>query len=248
MDHPKVSIITIVYNGEKTLEKTIRSIADQTYPFIEYLIVDGQSNDHTLDIIKSYSSKVTRWISEPDTGLYDAMNKGIRMSTGDYLWFINSGDEIPAPDTLEKVFNTCPLSDIYYGDTEMIDLDGNVLGKRRLTPPERLTWKHFKWGMRVSHQSFICSKKIAGMYNLQYRFSADFEWCLLALKNATSICHTKMVLSKFLDGGLTKKNILAGLKERYQIMKCHYGVITTLGCHVVLGAKLLGFFVRYKRF
>ncbi len=245
---PTVSIITIVYNGVETLEKTIRSIAALTYPYVEYIIVDGNSSDGTIDVIQRYQKHITRWISEPDKGLYDAMNKGIDLATGDYLWFVNSGDEVASADVLDKMFAQCFDADLYYGDTVVIDINGNELGQRRLTPPEQLTWKDFRNGMRVSHQSFICKKGIAPYYNLNYRFSADYEWCLLALKSAKTICNTHTNLSLFLDGGLTKKNILPGLKERFRIMRQHFGLLTTSLTHIVLGAKLAWFVLWNRRF
>lgn len=248
MSQPTVSIVTIVYNGIDTLNKTIQSINNQTYQNIEYIIIDGNSNDGTVELLKKNNSSISKWISEPDNGLYDAMNKGIKMATGDYIWFINSGDEITNPDTLTSLFEHHPISDIYYGDTIMIDSDGNEIGLRRLSPPEKLTWKDFRKGMLVSHQSFICSTQIAELYNLKYRFSADFEWCLLALKKAKTICNTHMVLSKFLDGGLTKNNISAGLKERFKIMVEHFGLFSTLNSHIILGIKLIWFIVINKRF
>lgn len=245
---PSISIITIVFNGGATLEKTIQSIAAQTFRNIEYIVVDGASTDSTIDIIKRHQNTVTKWVSEPDKGLYDAMNKGIDMATGDYLWFINSGDEIYCPETIEQLFASGDSADVYYGDTVMIDANGNEIGQRRLAPPENLTWKDFKNGMLVSHQSFICRKSVAGHYNLEYRFSADFEWCLLALKNAGSITNSHLTLSRFLDGGLTKQNIVPGLKERFRIMKQQFGLATTLFRHVVLGTKLVWFIAKNKRF
>lgn len=245
---PRLSIITIVYNGAGTLEKTILSIAAQTYPHIEYIVVDGASTDGTLDIIKNHSNTIAKCICEPDKGLYDAMNKGIDQATGDYLWFINAGDEVYDAHTVSRIFEQYAEADIYYGDTMMIDIDGNELGMRRLTPPKQLSWKHFAYGMRVSHQSFICRKSLAPKYNLNYRFSADYEWCLLALKKANTVCNTQLVLSRFLDGGLTKHNIVSGLKERFRIMVPHFGLIPTLLRHVVLGIKLFWFIVRNKRF
>lgn len=248
MQFPVVSIITIVYNGADTLEKTIQSIARQDYPHIQYIIVDGGSKDTTVDIIKKNNLVVTKWISEPDKGLYDAMNKGIDMATGDYLWFINSGDEIASSDTLSRVFATSPFADIYYGDTVMIDMNGNELGQRRLKPPVSLSWRNFRNGMLVSHQSFICKRSIAGHYNLAYRFSADYEWCLLALQQAKFVVNTQLVLSRFLDGGITKQNIFPGLKERFKIMRSHFGLIPTLFRHLILGIKLGWFILRNRRF
>src|SRR5688572_4810851 len=96
---PLLSIITVVYNGEQLLEKTILSILNQTYTNIEYLIIDGRSKDRTVDIIKKYENKISYWVSEPDKGIYDAMNKGMNAAKGDYIWFINAGDVIHAQNT-----------------------------------------------------------------------------------------------------------------------------------------------------
>ncbi len=245
---PKVSIITVVFNGEQTLEATIKSVINQTYNNIEYVIIDGDSKDNTINIIKKYDSKISKWISEPDNGIYDAMNKGINISTGDYIWFMNSGDELADKNTVEDIILSSPNSDIYYGDTVMIDTNGNEIGNRRLSPPEKLTWKSFKKGMLVSHQSFIAKKSIIQLYNLRYKFSADFEWCLLALKNAKSISNTHLTLSKFLDGGITKQNIAAGLKERFKIMSEHYGFVPTCINHITISIKFFSFLIRNKRF
>jgi hypothetical protein len=102
--------------------------------------------------------------------------------------------------------------------------------------------------MLVSHQSFIVSRKVVGLYNLRYRFSADFEWCLMALKKSHTICNTHMVLSRFLDGGLTKKNILPGLRERFAIMVQNFGFFPTVVRHLALGIRLLWYIVKHKRF
>jgi glycosyltransferase involved in cell wall biosynthesis len=245
---PKVSIITVVFNGEITLIPTIKSIASQTYPNIEYIIVDGQSTDSTIDIIKRFPDVIDKWISEPDRGIYDAMNKGLQMATGDYIWFMNSGDEIADTQTLDQVFRGNLDGDIYYGDTVMIDDDGKEIGQRRLTPPEKLTWKSFKKGMLVSHQSFIVKKAIVSSYNLDYHFSADFEWCLLALKKAKTIINTHLTLSRFLDGGVTKQNVIAGLKERFRIMVQYFGYIFTLYHHIFIALRFFSFVTKYRRF
>lgn len=245
---PKISIITVVYNGAATLEATIKSIACQSYKNIEYIIVDGKSQDTTLNIIKQYVDVIDKWLSEADRGIYDAMNKGIDLATGDYLWFMNSGDQIAEPTTLERTIDFMTDADIYYGETVMIDDDGKEIGDRRLKTPEKLTPASFKKGMLISHQSFIVKKSLVNHYNLKYIYSADFEWCLKAIEKAKSICNTHLVLSKFLDGGFTKQNILAGLKERFRIMVNHYGLLSTLYHHIFIAFKFFGFVIRHKRF
>ena len=246
--NPIISIITVVFNGIETLERTIQSIINQTYKNIEYIIVDGNSADGTLNLIKKYENLISKWISEPDNGLYDAMNKGMNLASGDYFWFINSGDEIATDDTLQKIFENQDFADIYYGETIMVDKDNQVIGNRRLTPKNNLTWKDFRNGMLVSHQSIIVSKKVAEKYNINYRFSADYEWTLSALKKSSKIVNTHIALSKFLDGGLTKKNILKGLRERFKIMSKHYGFVSTLFYHIPIGFRFVVYYVKNKRF
>lgn len=247
-NEPIISIITITYNAGETLERTIKSIINQSYANIEYIIIDGKSTDNTVEIIKSYADNVNYWISEPDRGLYHAMNKGIAAATGDYLWFINAGDEIYDTDILKSVFSSKPYADIYYGNTVMTDMDGEIIGDRRLAPPQKLTWRSFKKGMLVSHQSIIVKRSIAEYYNLKYRFSADFEWCIQALQKADNVTNTELTLSKFLDGGITKKNIVPSLKERFDIMRRYYGLLPTLLAHIPITLKFTYFYIRNKRF
>lgn len=245
---PTISIITVVYNGEDTIQKTIDSIRNQTYKNIEYIIIDGLSKDNTVEIIDKNSDVVSQLISEPDNGLYDAMNKALSIATGDYVWFINSGDEIASPDVLSKVFRNYKNADIYYGDTLIVDDNGESIGRRRLQPPKELSWKDFKKGMVVSHQSIIIKKEITKKYDLNYRFSADFDWVLYALKKSKLNINTEIVLSKFLDGGLTKQNIIPGLKERFAIMVKNFGLVSTIYQHIPISINFFIYYVKHRRF
>ena len=130
----------------------------------------------------------------------------------------------------------------------IVDFEGKEIGGRRLTPPETLTWRDFRKGMLVSHQSIIISTKVAGFYDLSYRFSADFDWVLRALKKANKIVYGRMIFSRFLDGGLTKRNILPGLKERFLIMTKHYGFFSTLFNHLPIALKFIIYLIRNRRF
>jgi len=247
-NNPVGSIITVVYNGADTLERTIKSIIRQTYDAIEYIVVDGGSKDGTHNIINKYRKNIHKFISEPDNGLYDAMNKGMQLATGEYLWFINSGDEVADENILTTIFNQFPKADIYYGDTIITDMQGHEIGLRRLSPPEQLNWKDFRHGMVVSHQSVIVRVNICHPYILKYKYSADYEWVLYALKHSATIINTHLVLSRFLDGGLTKKNILPGLKERFNIMTQYFGLLNTIIHHFPIAFKFINFIVKYKRF
>ena len=249
MSHsPIISVITVVFNAENSIGRTIESVVGQSYDRLEYIIIDGKSTDKTLDIIKSYEG-IDHLLSEPDSGLYDAMNKGLELATGDYVWFLNAGDQVFQSDTMEKmVAGLSGMPDIIYGGTMIIDEDQNEIGDRRLKPPDQLSWKSFRQGMLVCHQSIIVKREIAPKYNLDYRFSADIDWAIRSAKNSELIHNSKLTLSKFLEGGLTRHNIKAGLKERFVIMKHYYGLIPTVLRHFVFGFRLTNFYLKNRRF
>ncbi len=250
MKNPVFSIITVTYNAEKVLEKTISSILSQTAAaHIEYIIVDGASKDGTVDIIKKYEARVNHWISKPDSGLYDAMNKGLKMATGDYVWFINAGDEIFDSTVLQNLISNCePNADVYFGETEEMTEDGQTIGMRRLKTPEKLTWKSFKKGMLVCHQSIIVKRTVAGSYNLDFKIAADIEWVIASLKSSKKIVNTHLILSRFAKGGTSGKHIKKALKERFSIMTDHYGIVSTVYNHIPIGVKFFWFLARNKRF
>jgi len=244
---PLISVITVVYNGEEHIGRTIESVITQTYKQIEYIIIDGKSTDKTLNIIAGFNG-VDLLVSEPDSGLYDAMNKGLKVATGDYVWFLNTGDQVYRKDTVElMVAGLGGSPDIIYGGTMIIDENQNEIGDRRLRPPDKLTWRSFRQGMVVCHQSLIVKRELAPAYNLAYRLSSDIDWAIRATKNAARTHNTRMILSRFLEGGLTKHNIKAGLKERFKIMQGFYGLIPTILRHFVFGARLTNYYLRHRR-
>ena len=245
----KFTIVTCTYNAEAVLQRTLDSVMKQTYCNIEHLIIDGVSKDKTLTMVKAYQHKndvgesahEILVFSEPDKGLYDAMNKGIDRATGDYLIFLNAGDVFPSEDTLEFVEGCVgegeELPGVLYGDTDIVNMDGHFFRHRRLTPPKRLSWRSFMWGMLVCHQSFYARADIAkGIhYNLDYRFSADVDWCIRIMREAARrhlpLRNVNAVITNYLDGGMSVQNHKASLKERFQVMRSHYGLLTTLFVH-----------------
>ena len=234
--NPTFSIITVTYNAGKVLEDTIQSVISQTYRNVEYIIVDGGSKDNTLEIIDKYSKHISKMVSEPDRGLYDAMNKGIRMATGDYLCFLNAGDKFHEKETLQQIAETLKdkeLPDVIYGETAIVDETGKFLHMRRLSTPERLNWKSFKQGMLVCHQAFLAKRELALKYpyDMQYRFSADFDWCIRIMKEAKCLHNTRLTLIDYLNEGMTTRNHKASLKERFRIMAKHYGWVSTILHH-----------------
>lgn len=245
---PKISVITVVYNGAAVIEKTILSVINQTYANIEYIIIDGASADGTQDVINRYLNKIQFYISEPDSGIYHAMNKALNLASGDYVWFMNAGDTIFSNETLSSVIAETKDADIYYGDTEEVDLNGNKVRMRRMKYPEKLSFNSFKMGMVVSHQSVIIKKEIAGFYNLKYRISSDIDWVINSLKKSNNIINTKVVLCKYLVGGKARQNFLKGNIERFLIMINHYGFFTTILNHFIFLLRFFRFYVLAKLF
>ncbi len=232
---PKFSVITVSYNAEAVLEDTIQSVISQTYHHVEYIIVDGASKDGTLALINRYKDRISQVISEPDKGLYDAMNKGIKLATGDYLCFLNAGDSFHEDDTLQQMVHTLSdseLPDVLYGETALVDKEGHFVRMRRLAAPEVLTWKSFRQGMLVCHQAFFAKRTLVELYNLEYRFSADFDWCIRIMKKARTLHNTHLTVIDYLEEGMTTQNRKASLKERFCIMAQHYGLVSTIARHI----------------
>ena len=242
----KISVVTITYNAEAVLQRTLDSVLSQSYPYVEHLIIDGASKDGTLALAEQYREESTEKAashevviqSEPDHGIYDAMNKGLQKATGDYVLFLNAGDTLPATDTLELVMDKAGDGvGVLYGHTDVVDGEGNFLYHRRLQPPERLSWRSFRQGMLVCHQAFYARTEIAREipYDLQYRFSADVDWCIRVMKEAErrrlQLVNLHTVVANYLEEGATTKNHKASLRERYLVMQRHYGVVQTFLLH-----------------
>jgi glycosyltransferase involved in cell wall biosynthesis len=249
---PKISIITVTYNAAQVLEQTIRSVVKQTFTDYEYIIIDGSSTDTTVDIISRYATHLAYWHSEPDKGLYDAMNKGLKAARGEYIWFMNAGDEIYSHDTLSAIFNTYSIeADIYYGDAMFITHEGNEVGLRSEVTPHRLpailSWQSMRYGMVVCHQSFIVKRDIAPLYNLSHWYSADVDWEIQCLKKAKNIVHTGLVLCKYLTGGFSKKHLHNSLLDRFRVMQTHFGTIATLKNHLWISVRGALFILKRKK-
>lgn len=237
----RISIITITYNAERSLQRTLDSVRRQSYPHIEHLIIDGASKDDTIKIAERYKRESPHEVivqSEPDGGLYDAMNKGLQKASGDYLVFLNAGDSLYASDTIQKVAGCAETGPaVIYGDTATTDAEGNFLRLRRHRPPKTLTWRSFKKGMLVCHQAFYVKTDIAKKfpYNLKYKHSADVDWCIRIMKEADrcglALVNSNAILANFEEGGDTTQNHKASLIERFNVMADHYGVVQTFLLH-----------------
>lgn len=241
--NPVLSIITVCFNAEKFIESTIQSVLGQTYPHIEYIIVDGASKDNTLGVIEKYRSRIAKVISEKDKGLYDAMNKGMQLATGDYLLFLNADDVLADAAVVSKMFASCAHADVYYGEAMFMDENGVDIGLRsEQTPhkvPEQLTWKSLKHGMVVSHQAYVVRRSLSPLYDLQYKICADIDWMIRTLKASRNICHTQVVVARFRVGGASKQHQQLAWKERYKILSRYYGHIPNFAHHLFIGLRYI---------
>lgn len=247
MFQPVLSVITIVYNNVRDIERTMLSVLNQSYPYIEYLVIDGASTDGTKEVVERYRDKLACYLSEPDKGIYDAMNKGLALATGDYVLFMNSGDELYDKETVATVFASAADADIYYGETEMYNDQWESLGQRRHKAPERFSWKSFKYGMSVSHQAIYIKRAITAPYDLQYKYSADIDWIIKAAKKANKIVNTRRYVAKYLIGGISKKKHQDSLKERFHIFSKYYGFIPNLLNHVIIAFRLAFYYLQHRR-
>lgn len=211
MNQPKISIVTITYNSEKTLERTIRSVVNQNYENLEYIIVDGGSKDGTLEIVKKYEDKIAKWVSEPDEGISDAFNKGIRMATGDIVGIINSDDGLMdgALHALAKSYD--PSVDVYRGKVLLWKEDTNT--KVVETPSMRL---NFRGMNKISHQSTFVTKRAYdnfGAYDTHCRYAMDYDLLLRYQNAGLKFAFVDSVLAFYSLGGITFTKIT---KERRQ--------------------------------
>ena len=194
--NPLITIITVVLNDEKNIEKTIKSVVDQDYKNIQYIVIDGDSNDNSVSIINNYSKRIDTFISEPDKGIYDAFNKGLSYAKGDLIGFVNSGDLLTAKSLsyLNYYYNKYRNADFFFGSVKKHW--GTLYGYKR--------WKiFFTWGFYSSHSTGFFIKKeaanILGNYNLKYKYSSDYDYFY------------RMIVHHKMKGIGTKKNELFGI-------------------------------------
>ncbi len=232
--NPLFSIITVTFNASSVIEPTLKSVYSQSFSDYEHLIIDGASSDDTVAKARNIGNDRIRIISEPDKGLYDAMNKSIDAANGKYLIFLNAGDSFTSPADLQRIADCAKSNpDIIYGQTQLVNSVREIVGKRHLTAPAHLTASSFKHGMLVCHQAFVAKREIMPKYDLSYRFSADYDWCIKCLKASKANAYVgDEPIINFLTDGLTDKYHKASLNERFNIMAKNYGIISTIILHI----------------
>lgn len=241
---PRLSIITVTYNAANVLPITLYSTAAQRWKAWEHIFVDGGSRDETLALIEQYAKNIpsVRWISEKDSGIYDAMNKGLQMAQGEYVVFLNAGDSFWAEDTLERLFSEAPPeADILYGDHRYVTTEGVVLARRRARPYPRgeLTLRAFRTGMGIAHQALFVRRAIAPLYDLRYPLAGDLDWVIRLLRKKPRSYDSRMILIRFLEGGVSTRKKRQYIWERTKILYRHFGVGAVVGSGWAMFLNLL---------
>jgi glycosyltransferase involved in cell wall biosynthesis len=218
-DQPKVSIITVCFNSAKTIRDTIESVINQTYDNIEYIIIDGGSTDGTLDIIREYEPYIAKWVSEPDDGIYDAMNKGIRMSTGDLIGILNSDDwlEIDAIKGVVKMYLMHPDGEVFHGKVRVID---KIKGIQYVVSSSEDVYKQNNYKMKIPHGGVFITEKCyldQGQYDINYKIGSDHDLLLRLISNNRNFVFVNQVISNMSTGGISSTQFIETFREHRDI-------------------------------
>ncbi|MGB5966192.1 MAG: glycosyltransferase family 2 protein [Sulfurimonadaceae bacterium] len=226
---PLVSIVTVVFNGKDALKKTIDSVINQTYKNIEYILIDGASTDGTTDIIKQYENQIDIRISEPDKGVYDAMNKGLKLASGEWVNFLNAGDTFFSNETINEIFNTKTQNEfkLIYGD--WINVNNKGL-KNYIKSLPYLNKRHLKRRLQMNHQSLFVKTKNIPNYDLTYKIKADYQWIIDIVQNlhGNEILYLPKPLVKYDLEGLSATALLQNMKEYIYLTKRNFGIMQVI--------------------
>ena len=232
----KVSIITVCFNSEKTIKDTIDSVMSQNYDNIEHIIVDGLSMDSTIKILSEYEGNITKLISEPDMGIYDAMNKGIELATGSIVGILNSDDFFESPTVISDVVNKFKSNtelSLVFGDVIIVKPSDINKVIRLYTSNNFQAWK-LRFGWMPPHPASFFKKtayELIGKYSLEYKIAADYElYIRMLVINKLKYAHLDKVLVRMRTGGVSTKGIKSSILLNYEIVKAckHNGIYTNL--------------------
>jgi len=223
---PLVSIVTVVFNAEAYIKKTIESVLSQTYRNIDYIIIDGGSSDKTIEIVKSFGDRIT-WISEKDNGIYDAMNKGLKLVKGEWVNFLNGGDYFYDKLVLDRIFTDDDLEkyNFIYGDSV------NVRGEtRKYISATEISRSSLRYSSGLCHQAVFVRKEFAIYYDLKFKYKAEYNW-IIDIANSipdSSILHKKYPVVYYALGGYSEKGLLSNLKEYINLTYNRFGLFQVI--------------------
>lgn len=225
-DAPLVSVVTVVKNGAPHLTECMESVFTQSWPNVEYIVIDGGSTDATLDIIRSFEDRIDYWVSEPDRGIFDAMNKGLAIANGELIGLLNADDwyEPGALEAAATAYLEKGIPGIYYGDKHLVQVD---MGRVYEMPASLEFWR----GMTVCHQAMFVHREVyrrLGGYDLQYRLAADFDFFVRAVRGKIPFIRLERFVVNFRDSGESAQSLREGNREISAILRKTYGAISTI--------------------
>lgn len=223
---PLVSIVTVVFNAEAYIKNTIESVLTQSYRNIDYIIIDGGSNDKTIEIVRSFGDRIT-WISEKDNGIYDAMNKGLKLAKGEWINFLNGGDYFYDHQVLDRIFSEPGLENFnfIYGDS--INVRGET---QKYISAAVISRSSLRYSSGLCHQALFVRKKFAIYYDLKFRYKAEYNWIIDIAYSIpeSSMIHKKFPVVYYALGGFSEKGLLSNLKEYINLTYNRFGILQVI--------------------
>lgn len=219
MNNPKFSVVTVCYNAVQTIEDTILSVINQTYSNVEYIIIDGASTDGTIDVVNKYLDKISFFVSEPDCGIYDAMNKSLEIASGDYLLFLGADDVLYSQDVIKEVSEKCISSfDVYYGNVIFYPSGKVYKGK----------FNRFKWGIiNICHQAIFYPSCVYknNKYDLNYKVYADYAYNLKLLSKDVKFEYIDSIVTLYDSSGFSSRTSDVSFeKDKLKLIRDAVGV------------------------
>lgn len=241
MNYPIISVVTVSYNTVATIEQTILSVINQTYPNIEYIIIDGGSTDGTIEIIKKYENRIHFWISEPDNGIYDAMNKGIDKATGQWINFMNAGDCFHDNKVLESLFgeNNYDNCIVIYGNTNLVK-NGLFVGRFLNNPFWKVRYP-FRTGQGFCHQSLFTKTSLVKKlrFDLSYKYAADFAMSYRLYLLGYNFEYINLVIADYDMTGVSSQSRYLIIREFGKVLGCEQSIMYKLYCCIFYIKQIL---------
>ncbi len=246
IDKPKVSIITVA-KTKSELSKTLDSIRENEYDNTELVVINSSPDLETLDLMKKNQDIISKW-AKGSGNIYDDMNKGLQMSTGQYVWFVKNGEKIYSKNVLTRIFKEECHSDVYYGNSILKNGTNGSTVLNRIKSPTNLSWKTFPYNRSISPGALIAKRELVPLFDSNYIYSAEIDWQIKVLKKASIITYTGLILDVFADEEWNKIDLKDFLLERYQVVKENYGVARSLVNQTLAFSRFLGDYLKYGRY